>query len=85
MGENNVEAVTMKIGSIDARGAGAQMTLEMVYYLVMNIGVVNDGALIFIGFSSCQCIVCCPSDGKFSMDDVHQTLVMFKSIRRSRD
>jgi hypothetical protein len=52
-----------------------------VYYLVMNIGIVKDGALSFVGFSSCQFIVCCLSDGRVSLDDVHQTLGMFWFIQ----
>jgi hypothetical protein len=48
-----------------------------VDYLAMNVGVVKDGALSFVGFSSCQCIVCCPSDGRVPMDDTHQNLGMF--------
>jgi hypothetical protein len=43
----------------------------------MNIGVVKDGELSFVGFSSCQCVVCRPSDGRVITDDVHQTLGMF--------
>jgi hypothetical protein len=51
-----------------------------VDYLEMNVRVVKDGALSFVGFSSCQRIVCCPSDGRGSMDGVHQARYVW-SIR----
>jgi len=44
----------------------AIQTLEMVHYLVMNIGVVRDGALSFVGLSPFQCIDYCPSNRRVS-------------------
>ena len=66
----------MTIGSTNARGGSNDRDTDAGNG-VLNIRVVKDGGLNSVDFSSRQCIVCCPSDGRVSMDDVHQTLGMF--------
>lgn len=57
LGENEVEAVLQRLDRLtqdEARTTAAQ-TLEVVYGLVQNMGVVMDGAATSLGLSLVRC------------------------------